>query len=51
MPENVVLYDKQDNVGIITLNRPERLNAINRELSEELLAQLDRAREDKVSFR
>ena len=46
MPETVVLYDKQDNVGIITLNRPERLNAINRELSDELLAHLDRARED-----
>ena len=29
MPERVVLYDRRENVGIITLNRPDHLNAIN----------------------
>jgi len=32
-----ILIERQDGVGIITLNRPEALNAINRQLGEELL--------------
>jgi enoyl-CoA hydratase/carnithine racemase len=32
-----ILIERQDGVGIITLNRPEALNAINRKLGEELL--------------
>jgi enoyl-CoA hydratase len=35
MPETV-LYERQDNVAVITLNRPTALNAINRQLRREL---------------
>jgi enoyl-CoA hydratase/carnithine racemase len=31
-----ILVDKEDGVGIVTLNRPEKLNAMNRKLSGEL---------------
>jgi enoyl-CoA hydratase/carnithine racemase len=31
-----ILADREDGVGIVTLNRPEVLNAMNRKLSEEL---------------
>lgn len=32
MSEPVVLIDKSDGVAVVTLNRPEKLNALNREL-------------------
>lgn len=31
-----VLYEKQDHIAVITLNRPERMNALGRELGAEL---------------
>ena len=31
-----VLYEKQDNIAVITLNRPEALNAMNRQLKQDL---------------
>jgi 2-(1,2-epoxy-1,2-dihydrophenyl)acetyl-CoA isomerase len=34
--DNMILYRVEDNVGIITLNRPDKLNAISWELAEEL---------------
>ena len=41
-----VLYDKKQNVGIITLNRPERLNAINQNLLQGLIESLETAGQD-----
>lgn len=38
-----VLYEKKDHIACITLNRPERLNALSRELSQQL-------REAEASF-
>ncbi len=46
MTNKTVLYEKKDNIAIITLNRPERLNAINRELLSGMIAQLETARKD-----
>src|SRR5258708_35778695 len=36
MPEPLVLYEVDEKVGIVTLNRPEKLNAISAELQEKL---------------
>lgn len=47
MAEQAVLYRRDGNVGIITLNRPERLNAINGDLLKDFCMQLETAREDK----
>lgn len=47
MENATVLYQREGNIGIITLNRPERLNAINRELLRDFIAQLHAAREDR----
>ena len=41
-----VLYHREDRVGIITLNRPARLNAINQDLLSGLIYHLGRARQD-----
>lgn len=46
MKNETVLYHKQKNVGIITLNRPHRLNAINLDLLKGFMELLDRARHD-----
>ena len=47
MTKKTVLYSRDGNVGIITLNRPERLNAINGGLLRDFIEQLETAREDK----
>ena len=38
MADEIVLYEVDDKVGIITLNRPEKLNAISRELAQRFFA-------------
>jgi len=46
MSENTVLYHREGRVGIITLNRPHRLNAINVHLLRAFMGHLETARED-----
>jgi enoyl-CoA hydratase/carnithine racemase len=46
MENDTVKYHCNQNVGIITLNRPHRLNAINIDLLKGFMKQLDRARQD-----
>ena len=36
MPDPVVLYEVDDKVSVISLNRPEKLNAISAELQHQL---------------
>lgn len=43
---SVVLYSVDDGVAVITLNRPERLNAWTAELGAQYFAALDRAEQD-----
>ena len=45
-----VLYEKQDNVAIITLNRPDAMNAINRQLRGDLGKAITLFDEDKDAF-
>lgn len=47
MTKEAVLYSKNRNVAIITLNRPKRLNAINNDLLNGLIAQLETARQHR----
>ena len=42
-----VLYEKDDRVAIITLNRPERKNAMGPEMRESLFAALEEAEQDE----
>src|SRR5260370_5818300 len=46
MPEPLVLYEVDEKVGIVTLNRPEKLNAISGELQEQLTDAFARADTD-----
>jgi len=45
----VVLYDVDDKVGVITLNRPDKLNAISQQLQHQLLDAFSRADDDPVT--
>jgi enoyl-CoA hydratase len=49
MTENTatVLYEKDGRIARLTLNRPEKLNAINETMPDELSAAVARANEDK----
>ena len=42
-----IIYEKKDQVGLIKLNRPEVLNAMNRQLWIEMLDALEAAKQDK----
>jgi enoyl-CoA hydratase len=47
MPYEGLLYEKRDRIGLITFNRPQVLNALNRRMMEELSHVLTVAREDR----
>ena len=46
MADLVVRYEADEKVSVITLNRPEKLNAISADLQRQLLAAFTRADED-----
>lgn len=46
MAYEAVLFEKREHVAILTLNRPERLNAINAALRAEVHAAVDEAHGD-----
>ena len=48
MPYKTLLLETRGRVGLITLNRPEALNALSLELREELADALDRAEKDSA---
>lgn len=41
-----LIYEKKDNIGILTINRPDRLNAISNQLTSELKQFLDEVEDD-----
>jgi enoyl-CoA hydratase/carnithine racemase len=49
MPDPVVLYEMDDKVSVITLNRPDKLNAISPELRLQLTDAFTRADADPAT--
>jgi len=48
MSQSQILYEITDRVGILTLNRPEVMNAFGGTMREDLLQMLRQAEADKV---
>ena len=46
MQLKTIIFEKKDNIGIISFNRPQKLNAQNRQLVEDFLAALKAAEAD-----
>lgn len=44
---NTILFEKKDDIGFITLNRPEKLNAVNHDMAVSLLKALNECQADK----
>jgi len=44
---NTLIYEKKDFIGILTVNRPDKMNALSTELMTELKQALDEIEEDK----
>jgi enoyl-CoA hydratase len=49
LPDPVVLYEVEDKISVITLNRPEKLNAISAELQHQLTEAFARADADPAT--
>lgn len=47
MADSLILYEVENNIAFITLNRPEKLNSINRPMSDELKDALRFAKDDR----
>ena len=43
---NTLTYDKKENIGVLTINRPDKLNAISNELTSELQQLFDQIEDD-----
>ena len=43
-----ILYEEQDNIGLLTINRPKALNALNSQVLDELSQSLDKIDTEKV---
>ncbi|MBT5191438.1 MAG: enoyl-CoA hydratase/isomerase family protein, partial [Rhodospirillaceae bacterium] len=52
MSTELVIYESKEDIAIITLNRPEKLNALNVDLGEQLRAAFQRfqAGSDRVAI-
>ena len=48
MVEEQVIYTKENGIGIITLNRPDKLNAITHAMMERLLSLIDEICRDEA---
>src|SRR3990172_8873333 len=48
--EDILLYEKRDHIVIITINRPERMNAVSLELMDRLGDAWERYRDDHESW-
>src|SRR5713226_3288600 len=49
MTEQLVLYDTDGKVGLVTLNRPDKLNALSTDVRRELSVALTKADEDAAT--
>jgi enoyl-CoA hydratase len=50
MPYSTILYQKEDGAAIITFNRPEKRNALNEKMSDEIEAAVSEAGKDTEVF-
>ncbi len=42
-----IIFEREDNVGIVTLNRPDKFNAVNQKMTEELTSLIEGLNQDK----